>query len=128
MLVNSTSHSQVEHWLFGETFISADAKPPFLSRDARLARDPIPEGVVGPRSSVLRERPSVVPGGAPRFLVEPNRPVRAEARQVRRESLRVPSRPLRIPKRARASCSPSYKEPTVDALAPEAEEGRGRLR
>jgi hypothetical protein len=23
---------------------------------------------------------------------------------------------------------PSYKEPTVDALAPEAEEGRGRLR
>ena len=25
-------------------------------------------------------------------------------------------------------CSPSYKEPTVDALAPEAEEGRGWLR
>jgi hypothetical protein len=25
-------------------------------------------------------------------------------------------------------CSPSYKEPTVDALAPEADEGRGWLR
>ena len=36
---------------------------------------------------------------------------------------------LRISERARASFdSPSYKEPTVDALAPEADEGRGWLR
>jgi hypothetical protein len=45
-----------------------------------------------------------------------------------------PARPLRTAERARASSNsarrniPSYKEPTVDALAPDADEGRGWLR
>ena len=38
-------------------------------------------------------------------------------------------RPLRTAEQARASLIlPSYKEPTVDALAPRTDEGRGRLR
>ena len=35
---------------------------------------------------------------------------------------------LRTAEQARASCFLSYKEPTVDALAPRTDEGRGRLR
>ena len=39
------------------------------------------------------------------------------------------SSPLRTAEQARASLIlPSYKEPTVDALAPRTDEGRGRLR
>ena len=41
----------------------------------------------------------------------------------------VVSGPLRTAEQARASLIlPSYKEPTVDALAPRTDEGRGRLR
>ena len=55
---------------------------------------------------------------------------------LRRLSKRTgPARPLRTAERARAFLHvnrrkdlPSYKEPTVDALAPDADEGRGRLR
>jgi hypothetical protein len=35
MSVISTGHSQVEHWLFGEISISADAEPPPLLRMGR---------------------------------------------------------------------------------------------
>jgi hypothetical protein len=43
MSVISTGHSQVEHWLFGEISISADAEPPPLLRMGRplsTASDP----------------------------------------------------------------------------------------
>ena len=44
--------------------------------------------------------------------------------------VRSSERPMRTAEQARAffKDSSSYKEPTVDALAPRTEEGRGRLR
>src|SRR5262249_3245210 len=54
------------------------------------------------------------------------RPVRRRGRRSRDLTRR-----LRTAERARASRTkklPSYKEPTVDALAPDADEGRGWLR
>jgi hypothetical protein len=76
MSVISTDHSQVEHWLIGEISKSADAEPPPLPLDGTPAQHSIRSLEIqsDPRSSVLKERPSVVPGGAPSYLVEQTAP------------------------------------------------------
>ena len=104
------------------------------------ARGTTGAGGVGHHCSVLREH-------APLRPVRPERPrprgsaapraMRARGRRrprpvpARSSAARVLTRWLRTAERARASRTkklPSYKEPTVDALAPDADEGRGWLR
>jgi hypothetical protein len=64
-------------------------------------------------------------------LRESSRSPSPEVCARRSSAARVLTRWLRTAERARASRTkklPSYKEPTVDALAPDADEGRGWLR
>ena len=96
-------------------------------------------GGVGHHCSVLREARappavqagvSASPGQRGTELEELREPL-PEACARRSSAARVLTRWLRTAERARASRTkklPSYKEPTVDALAPDADEGRGWLR
>jgi hypothetical protein len=95
-------------------------------------------GGSGHHCSVLREHAPSRPAGR---RVRAPRAARHRARSSSRPSPEACTRPssaargltrwLRTAERARASRTkklPSYKEPTVDALAPDADEGRGWLR
>ena len=124
--------SYVEHRLVG---LSTTPTPRALS-SARGTT-----GAGGVRASLFRfeggTRPSgrqagvsASPGQRGTELEELREPL-PEACARRSSAARVLTRWLRTAERARASRTkklPSYKEPTVDALAPDADEGRGWLR
>ena len=108
-----TADSHVDHWLFG------------LSRRRRLdvsSRGSVPESwLSGHHYSVLKERPpwplsSGPPAQRAHHLAET--PAFFFDAQLLENCIASTSI-LKIP---------SYKEPTVDALAPDADEGRGWLR
>ncbi len=84
----------------------------------------------GTRPSGRQAGVSASPGQRGTELEELREPL-PEACARRSSAARVLARWLRTAERARASRTkklPSYKEPTVDALAPDADEGRGWLR
>ena len=138
---SKSGSSHVEHWLVGTWVISRplrrtfgfakQAPPRAPSRLTSLFRF---EGVAC-RASAW---PATSQGSAAPHLMEVGVcciPVRAPqgARESVCRGVAVSICPLRTAERARASfiqeeILPSYKEPTVDALAPDADEGRGRLR
>src|SRR5262249_56910371 len=75
-------------------------------------------------------RPCLLGSAAPSLVPSTEAVARDLVRRRGRRS-RDLTRRLRTAERARASRTkklPSYKEPTVDALAPDADEGRGWLR
>ena len=128
----SSGSSYVEHRLVGS---------PAPPTPRRLRAGVAPPGPAGPGPSLfrfegaracsgLRAGASVSPGSAAPELVRARRPS-PETCARRSSAARGLIRWLRTAERARASRTkklPSYKEPTVDALAPDADEGRGWLR
>ena len=73
----------------------------------------------------------VVVGSASHVVIADGRVFSSVLKEPERRRLWRVSRTLRTAEQARASCSlnismffPSYKEPTVDALAPRTDEGR----
>ena len=124
--------SYVEHRLVGPS------TTPTPRRSRAHVAPPGPAGS-GHHCSVLREARappavragvSASPGQRGTELEELREPL-PEACARRSSAARVLTRWLRTAERARASRTkklPSYKEPTVDALAPDADEGRGWLR
>ena len=132
VLPRSSGSSYVERWLIGPV---DNPDPTSLSS----ARGTTGAGGVGHHCSVLREHaPSGRQAGTSASPGQRGTRARGELEVAVARGL-CPSifdgaRPRPLVENCRASTSikneeiPSYKEPTVDALAPDADEGRGWLR